>query len=300
MKTPPKNPWFKFFPTHWRADEMLGNCSLAARGLWIELLALAHRAEPRGYVLINGKPPTAVQLATQCRADAVTVAGALAELEEAGVFDRTAAGVIVSRRMVRDEEKASEGRKFAKRRYGEAEPAAEPEPEATVTAIHPAPSPVVLDAAQQMLDAWKHARLLAFGHTHEIPSEKARMHALRWVADGIPVALVSEVMHDCLKRLAERKEEWPKAITYFDAPIRKLWAKRKTAEAVADGALLATGSKEEARWRARVATFRSKGIWDVAWGPRPNEDGCLAPGAVLADVGARALAQDQQAVSREA
>lgn len=38
------DPWLKFYPTDWRSDPALKMCSLAARGLWIEMIALMHEA----------------------------------------------------------------------------------------------------------------------------------------------------------------------------------------------------------------------------------------------------------------
>lgn len=99
-------PWMKFYGADWRANAQLRMCSLAARGLWIEMLCLAHEAEPYGHVLIAGRVPSAAQLAIQVGALPREVEKLIAELEAAGVFDRSHAGAVVSRRMVRDREKA--------------------------------------------------------------------------------------------------------------------------------------------------------------------------------------------------
>ena len=85
-------------------------CSLAARGLWIEMLCLMHEARPHGSLLVNGKPVTAAQLASLVGAGVAEVEGFLAELEEAGVFSRDADGALYSRRMRRDEERAAVNR----------------------------------------------------------------------------------------------------------------------------------------------------------------------------------------------
>jgi hypothetical protein len=93
----------KFFPTDWRADPALRSCGLAARGLWIEMLALMHEAEPRGYLLVRGKPPTPRQLANLvggCTPDEVVAL--MAELDEAGVYSINREGVIFSRKMAKD------------------------------------------------------------------------------------------------------------------------------------------------------------------------------------------------------
>lgn len=105
----------KFYPADWRADPMLRNCSLTARGLWLEMLALMHDSERYGYLLVNGKPPSNRQLAIQAGALFDEVPGALSELEAEGVFSRDKNGTIYSRRMIRDEKKAEHARKIGKK-----------------------------------------------------------------------------------------------------------------------------------------------------------------------------------------
>jgi hypothetical protein len=97
--------YFKFQPEKWRSDEQLGSCSLAARGLWIELLALAHKHD--GYVLVNGVPPMIEPLAQLVRSNAKEVAKLLDELKLSGVCSVDERGAISSRRMVRDAQKRS-------------------------------------------------------------------------------------------------------------------------------------------------------------------------------------------------
>lgn len=101
-----KNPWMKFYPSDWRADPALRMCSLAARGLWIEMMTLMHEAEPYGHLLVRGKAPTEAQLAMLVGASLREVEALIGELEAAGVFSRSGRAVVVSRRMVRDEKKA--------------------------------------------------------------------------------------------------------------------------------------------------------------------------------------------------
>ena len=48
-----KLPWMKFYPADWRADPALRMCSLAARGLWMEMLSIMHEADPRGSLRTN-------------------------------------------------------------------------------------------------------------------------------------------------------------------------------------------------------------------------------------------------------
>jgi len=103
-------PWFKFCPSDWRGDPKLQSCSLAARGLWIEMLAVMHEADPRGHLLINAKQVSVEQLSRLIGTPVEQVSELLSELSDAGVFDRRKNGVIVSRRMERDEEKARKNR----------------------------------------------------------------------------------------------------------------------------------------------------------------------------------------------
>ncbi|MGZ2484309.1 hypothetical protein ACVITL_002832 [Rhizobium pisi] len=106
-----RNPWLKFYPLDWRGDPKLRMCSMAARGLWIELLALMHEATPYGHLLVTGKSPTDAQIAVLAGAPSDQVTELLGELESSGVFSRTKDGVIYSRRMIRDEKKSAVARK---------------------------------------------------------------------------------------------------------------------------------------------------------------------------------------------
>jgi hypothetical protein len=99
-------PWLKFYPSDWRADPALRMCSIAARGLWMEMLCIMHEATPRGSLRINGRPVSDRQMATL--AGVTDVAPLFGELEDAGVFSREEDGTIYSRRMMRDEEKAAQ------------------------------------------------------------------------------------------------------------------------------------------------------------------------------------------------
>lgn len=105
-----RQPWMKWYPADWRADPCLRMCSLAARGLWMELLGFMHEAEPYGHLVIGGRAPTVPQIAALVGVDVKTVAAALAELEAAGVCSRDADDRLMSRRMVRDKAKAERDR----------------------------------------------------------------------------------------------------------------------------------------------------------------------------------------------
>jgi len=104
------DPWFKFYPSDWRNDPALKMCSMAARGLWIELICLMHQATPYGHLLVNGQAPTDAQIAVLVGAPSDQIAALLGELESAGIFSRTRNGIIYSRKLTRMSKKAATAR----------------------------------------------------------------------------------------------------------------------------------------------------------------------------------------------
>lgn len=112
-------PWFKFSPSSWRGDQALRAVSLAARGLWIECLCIMHEATPYGHLVLNGTAIGDETLARMTGASVDEVRALMAELRQAGVLSVTGNGVVVSRRMVKDQALAAKGRKSAKRRWSQ-------------------------------------------------------------------------------------------------------------------------------------------------------------------------------------
>lgn len=110
-----KRPWLKWYPSDWRSEPSLRMCSRAARSLWVDLIGLMHDAEPYGHLLVNGKAPTTKQLAAILGDSEKELKNLLVELESAGVFSKDKDGVITSRRMIRDEEKARQDANNGKR-----------------------------------------------------------------------------------------------------------------------------------------------------------------------------------------
>lgn len=99
-----KRPAFQFYPADWRKDAALQSCSVAAQGLWINILCIAHECEPYGHLTINGRPMTSAQIGRLVGLSSKECGSLLDELQSAGVLDRTSEGAIFSRRMVRDED----------------------------------------------------------------------------------------------------------------------------------------------------------------------------------------------------
>lgn len=99
-----KLPAFQFYTGDWLKDPGLRTCSLAARGLWIDLLCVMSECAPRGSLLVNDRPPNDQTIARMIGCDPAEVAPLLAELKAAGVYSNDIrTGAIFSRRMTRDE-----------------------------------------------------------------------------------------------------------------------------------------------------------------------------------------------------
>lgn len=98
-----KRPAFQFYPADWRKDVELQSCSMAAQGLWINLMCIAHECEPYGHLTINGKAMNAAQIGRQVGLPEVDVDGLLTELMESGVARLADTGALFSLRMVKDE-----------------------------------------------------------------------------------------------------------------------------------------------------------------------------------------------------
>lgn len=113
------HPWLKFYPRDWRGDQALRAVSIAARGLWIEMLCIMHEASPYGHLILAGRAVSNDVLARVAGLGADECGALLAELESAGVLSRTRKGVIYSRRMVKDHSRAEKGRKSVKLRGGQ-------------------------------------------------------------------------------------------------------------------------------------------------------------------------------------
>lgn len=99
-------PWMKFYPTDWRSDPALRMCTMAARGLWMEMLCIMHEAEPYGHLLVKGRPVEDIDLARMAGISLKECRKSLATLELHGVCSASESGTIYSRRMVGDHAKS--------------------------------------------------------------------------------------------------------------------------------------------------------------------------------------------------
>ena len=75
-------PWVKWYHRDWRSDPGLRMSGLAARGLWMDMLALMDEGEPYGHLAISGRPIGARDLAVMIGGTTEReVASLLAKLE---------------------------------------------------------------------------------------------------------------------------------------------------------------------------------------------------------------------------
>lgn len=115
MSAPKSHRWSKFWWQDYERDPALRSCSLSAQGLWMRMLCFMHEGEPYGHLTVNNRAPDTKRLAAMIGKSEREVSGGVAELEEAGVFSRNEAGIIYSRRLVRDKEVSDEGREYGSR-----------------------------------------------------------------------------------------------------------------------------------------------------------------------------------------
>jgi hypothetical protein len=101
----------KFYPRDWRGDQALRKVSLAARGLWIDMLTLMYEATPYGHLIIGDQPVSDADLARLAGSTVEEIQALLVEILSARVARRTRGGVIYSKRMIADDTKAKAGRK---------------------------------------------------------------------------------------------------------------------------------------------------------------------------------------------
>src|SRR6185369_6429483 len=96
-----KLPYIQLYVGDWIRDNVAG-CSLAAQGLWLRMMFLAHDSDRYGYLDINGSPIPPGSVAARCGTTPEQYETLLAELDAARVPSRTPESIIYSRRMVRD------------------------------------------------------------------------------------------------------------------------------------------------------------------------------------------------------
>ena len=105
-------PWSKFRWDEYENDVNLMMCSFEAQGLWMRLLCLMTRMEPYGHLVVAGKPVSPAQIAAITAKPAEIIKPLMKELEAGKIFSRTDAGIIYSRRLVRDQQDYEQAREY--------------------------------------------------------------------------------------------------------------------------------------------------------------------------------------------
>ncbi|ORE87719.1 hypothetical protein [Aurantimonas sp. 22II-16-19i] len=280
-----KQPWMKFFPADWRADPALRTCSLAARGLWIEMLSIMHEANPRGDLVINGRAVTARQLAALSGSTEALVVELLAELGQAAVYSKRKNGVIYSRRIERDENRARKLREngkmggnpsLCKRSQNEAldnQPdnthipeARCQKPEKNSLGASAPREPAPPDRFEEFWQAYPKRE-------GANPKKPARIRFDQLVRRG----------HDADAIVAAARKlaaQHPKPTRFVPQAITWLSQERYADENVVQ--LPRPAAAEQ--WGKRLEHARRTRRWPVdQWGPLPNSPGCLAPPDLVED-----------------
>lgn len=280
------DPWFKFYPSDWRAEPSLRAVSMAARGLWIEMLCLMHESEPRGHLLLNGRPVTDAQLGSLAGVPVNTAQELLGELEAAGTFSRTRAGVIYSRRMRKDTATSAKQRKNVSKRWGN-DPAQGPENKEengignTKPDTKPIPKkPEARDTIPNGIDAgpspdldkraWDEAVITL--QRGGLGQQKAKAFFGKLLKDNKLTArdLLPSLLNSQVIGTADPQAYLVRAA----AGVAK-------ARGTQTAAPVPVAAWDDARWLGVLALNREEGWWNPDLGPLPGEPGCRVPSHLL-------------------
>jgi hypothetical protein len=257
---------------------------MAARGIWIEMLCLMHEAEPRGHLLLNGRPVTDAQLAALAGVPADIAQALLGELEAAGTFSRTRAGVIYSRKMRRDTATSAKQRANVEKRWSKATPSApkqapknKRENAARITEADTDGIPKKPEARSQIEDANASKAPISLTDVAEaiyfLQPEGYRRSTRPDILDALqvqvkdgstPAAIFGSVkayyaLPDCKRDAGQ----------FAKAAHRIIQRGRWKDYAPAPKKLTPTTPEDEAR---RLRHYRDTGEWRATWGPKPEPE----------------------------
>lgn len=286
------DPWMKFYPTAWRSDPRLRMCGLAARGLWIEMIALMHEASPYGHLLVAGQSPTDAQLAVLTGAPSEQIPELLGELEEAGVFSRTKEGVIYSRKMTDMAKKAAVARKNGKT-------GGNPSlgnKKGNSASVNPTDKAAVKPKKLEVRS--KKEKKEPNGSQKKLREGEEELLAVlspdiaRAVVDH-RIKIRKPLTRRAAKLLADKFQAYRNPDSAADLMIERGWqgfehdwvkpgelARHDAPVPVATGQ--DRGDWAEDRWRQAIRFCRDRGDWDRSmFGPAPGEEDCEAPDHLL-------------------
>lgn len=289
-----KQPFMKFYPADWRADQTLRLVSLAARGLWIECMCIMHEAEPYGHLIVNGRPVTDAQLAALTGTPLDQVAALLTELEESGVFSRNGKGVIYSRRMTRDEKKSKTARKNGKnggnptlRNKSENQPSDKGQVKASVKGGDNTQKPEARSQKPEAANAASRAQPLGRKFLEVVGADWSAHEAmgghygdvLAWLEEGYTEAEILAVA-ERRREVGSKSRPLAYAARFMKEEITKLRQGAPEPSFVRREDVMLM-DRETALWKARLTVWHSRGHWEANWGPKPGEPGCQVPPKML-------------------
>lgn len=236
-----KRPAFQFYPGDWLRDTALRSVSIAARGLWMDLICLMHDGQPYGHLAVNFNPIPECRLAGMVGLTVETFRPLLAELMNAGIPGATPDGVLYSRRMVKDERIRAVRSRAGKAggvvsqqvpRFGKAN--SEAKAEQSVAAADADSSvvkqeggagetrpPDFLTACCVALNTALASRR-ELGGAFRVVSASSQADVVTWEADGIPLDLATRVIAERTARFRiTPHNRQPVSLKYFDAAVRE-------------------------------------------------------------------------------
>tara|TARA_R100000963_G_C4622415_1_gene89553 strand:+ start:103 stop:837 length:735 start_codon:yes stop_codon:yes gene_type:complete len=110
-------PAIQFYPSDWMTDPGVRALSHEERGVWIDLLCIMHQCSERGKLSLNGKPYPLNRLACLLRLSEAKLNDTINVLLDFNVATKEdASGILINRRMVRDEAKRLGTKEIARKR----------------------------------------------------------------------------------------------------------------------------------------------------------------------------------------
>lgn len=302
--TEKRQPWMKWYPADWR-DPRLRMCSLAARGLWADMISYMHEGEPYGHLTVAGVAVSAADLASLVGQSPADVRKALAELESKSVYSTTESGVIFSRRMVRDKVKAERDKENGKgggnpkitasdKRWVNPQDNGEDKahiPEAIAREKEP-PNP----RKRGGLSAEQSSEFEGWYALY--PHKVGRGAAERAWPAARALASVTELSEGVARYIAAKRPDvawcnpatWLNAKRWLDAPAEPVL----TVEAAKEAFSQADRDALRAKWAGRLGEFKQTGKWQTTWGAEPwsGNHGCRVPLDMRADFENARIATD--------
>lgn len=292
-------PWMKFYPSDWRSDPALRMCSLAARGLWMEMLAIMHEAEPYGHLVVKGVPVSPAALAKMVGVGLKECRNLLATLRQVGVFSETEQGVIYSRRMTRDYDKALKDKQNGKkggnpdllRGVNPPDKPHKPEARGQKAASAAAGGPAKENSGNTRPDspanatAELRARIArAFEEAGRLPLDTSRVPV--WVAQGYDPDLIVAVVRESMAKNADMR-----SLSYCEARLREAHERKASPPATPPRPKAESGSYidglSDERWRTEILHWkRTAGAWGLSrHTPPPDNPRTKVPQRFLDEFG---------------